>query len=90
MHVRKGNDTRLLPLSCYFTDQALLYGRVLLVFLVQQFNLLCENVFLCILLISSAVKRQISMFILVYPWTVINFFFMSYVFPVEILKDNAV
>ena len=47
-----------LLLTCYFTDQALFYGRVLVVFRMKYVNLLCENVFLCILLSASLTCSQ--------------------------------
>ena len=64
------NDTWFLLLTCHFTDQALLHGRVLVVFIVKYFNLLCENVFffllLCILLSASLACSQKANFH-VYP-----------------------
>ena len=59
-------------LTRYFTGQARLYGRVLVLFLMEYFNLLCGNVFLRILNqhLLRAVKMQISMFTLFYPWTI--------------------
>ena len=59
-------------LTRHFTGQARLYGRVLVLFLMEYFNLLCGNVFLRILNqhLLRAVKMQISMFTLFYPWTI--------------------
>ena len=63
---RKTMTLGFLLLTCYFTDQALLYRRVLVVFRMKYFNLLCENVSLCILLSASLTCSQKANF-LVYP-----------------------
>ena len=55
---KEDNNTSFLLLTCYFTDQAFLYGRVLVVFLMEYFNRLCENGFLCILLSASITCSQ--------------------------------
>ena len=59
-------------LTRYFTGQARLYGRVLVVFFMKYFNLLRGNVFMRILNqhLLRTVQMQISMFTLFYPWTI--------------------
>ena len=56
----------VLTADMLFTDQVLLYGCVLVLFLTKYFNLQCENVLLCILLSASLTCSQKANFH-VYP-----------------------